>query len=271
MTPFRSPARAVLVGLAMLMTPPALAGDEPARVPKESVAKDERPDAKVDEILARWEAACHRTDLFEITFHQTQRDVAAIRPKEFEGRLLIRGDGCFDVTLAEVAPADPKPIPRERTIVSNKMIYIVYPEYKKIRSIDMVNPFSASGFGDFVARFYNPFRHFREIPLFAIFRMRRVEALERFQITLLKQASGVNYLRFVPKRESDRYEFVQFVVMLDGESGLPKALRVYAPNGKDTKTFEFSSIDRPAMLPEDAFDGEALIRRLEPEGYRVTR
>ncbi|HEU5116296.1 MAG TPA: hypothetical protein VFT74_06410, partial [Isosphaeraceae bacterium] len=121
-------------------------------------------------------------------------------------------------------------------------------------------------------------RSIEEGPLPFLFNMKSADAKRRYFIELLqkkttKDGSPGAIIRIVPRIDIDQSEFSQAIVLLNLKTFLPEALQLYSPNGKDTKTYIFSKVERngennPATRPNN-YNGTMMADAFRKSGYKV--
>lgn len=220
---------------------------------------------RMETLLARWEQVCAQNETLYSRFTRTDRSPAWPEPKVFEGQALLRKPNLACLDFQEVVADKPKPIFNQRIVCSGSRVYqflgptkqvFVYllAEDERRRSLD-------------------------EGPLPFLFNMRVDRAKERYTWDLLEERAATEkkpatyIIRIVPRQAIDREEFSMALVMLNKQTFLPEALQLYAPNGKDTKTFVFKNVERngtqnPASN-ENNFDGERMTEKFRAQGYKV--
>ncbi len=94
-----------------------------------------------------------------------------------------------------------------------------------------------------------------------LFNMKAEDAKQRYQMTLLEENEEQYLIWISPLQELDREAFSKAFIFLDKKTFLPRQLRLDDPNnGKDTKTFIFTKIERNAEINPVYFDGDKLAR-----------
>ncbi|MDB5349516.1 MAG: outer rane lipoprotein carrier protein LolA [Planctomycetota bacterium] len=92
----------------------------------------------------------------------------------------------------------------------------------------------------------------------------RAEDLKaKFRVELLPDRDGGYHLRLVPRTERGRGEFSLIHVLLDKETLLPRAVKIVASDGKETKLVRYSKITVNPVLSDDLFRPGSL------EGWKV--
>jgi TIGR03009 family protein len=245
---------------------PAPAGQPAAPAAQPADPERAAKAAQMEALLRQWEQVSRSNEMLFAEFTRTDRSKAWPEPKVYEGVALLRKPNlaCIEFKLRE--QGQPKPTFYERIVCSgdNRVyqfqgptrqchVYIL-PDDERRRALE-------------------------EGPLPFIFNMRLEQARARYywdlwEETPAKDGESAKYIiRIIPKQAIDREEFSMALVMLDQTTFLPSALRLYAPNGKDMKTFVFTKVERnqeqnPASNPNN-YDGARMAAAFQRAGYKV--
>jgi hypothetical protein len=77
----------------------------------------------------------------------------------------------------------------------------------------------------------------------------------RYQLVLLREDARRSLLRLIPRQSIDRGRFAWAEVALGRQTARPEALRLVAPNGKDTQTYTLREVERDAEVDPKSFEG----------------
>jgi TIGR03009 family protein len=218
------------------------------------------------QLLQSWEKVSQANETLYAEFKRTDASPAFLDgPKQFVGRALLRKPNLACLEFEEVVKDRPKPVFNQRIVCAGDAVYQFLGPTKQVFVFPMAEDERR--------------RALEEGPLPFMFNMRMAAAQERYTWDLLEEteaageAPATYIIRIIPRQAIDREEFSQALVKLNKETFLPIALRLYAPNGKDTKTFEFGKVERNSAGNPAAnganYDGPAMAKKFEGFGYKV--
>jgi TIGR03009 family protein len=222
----------------------------------------------MDALLAQWEQVSQQNETLYARFTRTDRSPSLVVPRVFEGQALLRKPNLACLEFSEVVPDRSKPVFEQRIVCSGDRVYQFLGPTKQAFVYLLADDERR--------------RSVEEGPLPFLFNMRVARAKQRYTWELVKEqeaqpgqpAKPAAYIiRITPREEIDREEFKMALIMLNMETFLPEALQLYAPNGKDTKTFVFKNVERngtqnPASNANN-FDGERMTEKFQAQGYKV--
>jgi hypothetical protein len=105
---------------------------------------------------------------------------------------------------------------------------------------------------------------------FLFLTMQAEKAKARYRIELVEEREAQYVLRFTPKWDGDRSEFLQAVVRLNKQTLLPDEVVLHSPNGQETILNRFQSIVVNEPIADVWFEPGSL-KRLEEKKWTVFR
>lgn len=219
--------------------------------------------ARMEELLGEWEKRSQADESLYAEFTRTDHTVEFPKDRKFRGIALLHRPNQACLNFEEVV--DGKPRFHERIVATGDEVYHFQGPTKQV----FVYPLAQD----------QRRRALEEGPLPFMFNMRASAAKERFQMDLLKELPATedqpprSLIRIIPLLKIDRDEYVEARVVLNLETFLPMGLVLTLPNGKDTKTFIFSKIERngqnnPAVNANN-YNGEQMAGQFRQRGYKV--
>ncbi len=220
--------------------------------------------ARMQTLLAAWEQRSSGDQTLYAEFTRRDKSVAFPGEKVYQGMALLKRPNLACLEFKEQVEGQKDPVFTERIVCSGKEVYHFIGPQKQV----FVYPLAED----------QRRRALEEGPLPFIFNMRSEEANRRYVMDLAQEIPpadgkpGKYVIRIIPKLPIDREEFSQAQVLLTQDTFLPEALRIYSPNGKDTKTFVFKKVERNgtnAANNENNFRGEKMVDQFRALGYKV--
>lgn len=233
--------------------------------PARGAASQRADDTRMLQLLSQWETVSRAHDTLYAQFTRTDRSPAWPDAKVFEGKALLRKPNLACLEFKERVAGQENPVFNQRIVCSGEKVYQFLGPTKQV----FVYPLAAD----------ERRRAIEEGPLPFLFNMRVDRALERYSWKLLQERratatkAAVYIVEIVPRQAIDLEEFSRALVMLNQETFLPEALQLFAPNGKDTKTFIFEQVERNGEKNPAGnlayYDGEKMARKFQDYGYKV--
>lgn len=271
----------LLVASLTVVAPIAIrAGD--AQVPP-TPAADPEAAKKMNEILARWEAQSRKVRSLSIKFRLVDESKLFGAKTSYEGQLRVRSPDRLYVDYYELKGGRPASAMNERIVCDGKNLYQFLGPPKRC----FVYPLQLEAAGEVLDMGPLPF----------LFGMTAAKVRERYEMTLASEDVGTYTIRAVPRnsinREDDRGAFQsyldgfggfrlrmaqdgysQVLIKLDKARLLPVVIRLWAPDGKDTRTYTCSPADvaENREVAPSWFDGAAMAEGLKKSaGWTVVR
>ncbi len=249
-------------------------GGNPAPDPSQAQPRGVDPAAaqEMETILQQWE---QRSSLDKTLYAEFTRTDKTTTPGfaddliKFQGVALLQSPNlaCIEFKRVQVDAKGqtlPNPPFHERIVCTGNDVYHFYAPSKEV----FVYPLDKD----------QRKRSIEEGPLPFLFNMKSADAKRRYYIELLqkkptKDGSPGAIIRIVPRIDIDQSEFSQAIVLLNLKTFLPEALQLYSPNGKDTKTYIFSKVERngennPSTRPNN-YNGSMMADMFRKSGYKV--
>jgi TIGR03009 family protein len=205
--------------------------------------------AKLDQLLIRWEAQSKTTTSLSVKFKRTDLIKAFGRTIVYEGQAKLQSPDLAYIDFYEQVSGKP-PVFRERIVCDGKKVYQFTGEVRQIAVFPLPED--------------RQNKALQEGPLPFLFNMSVERARQRYQMTLDEERPEAYVIRVKPKLELDQEEYSQALILLDKEKFQPLALQLVAPNGKDRKTFDFRGRDYEvnARINPEYFDGQGMVAKL---------
>ena len=222
----------------------------------------------LDEFLDRWEKKSAEVQTMRSKFSRVDTSELFGRRTEYSGVYTAKGGS---LALMSFRPKGEN-LDEEQILVTSDHVYqfrapirqvFVFPKSApKNEKADAPN--DGSGFLQRLY-FWGGFDEYVQPsgPLF-FFKINAKELKEKYQVELLPERRGQNFLRLTPIKTSLRNEFSQVQICLDKETLLPVAVKVWSLDQKCTKLFTFSKITINPEIADSTFVAKV------PEGWRVT-
>ncbi len=228
-----------------------------------SPAVDPATAQRMNQLLKEWEERGKGDQGLYAKFTRTDKTVGALEPKKFQGIAWLQRPDKACIQFEEMVAGQPKPVFHERIIATGEAVYHFRgPERKGF--IYPLNPDHQR-------------RELQEGPLPFMFNMQAAEAKRRFDMQVVKEIPAKDdqpakcYIKIIPLLPVDREEYHQAVVLLNLETFLPEALRLWGPNDKDTKDYLFQEVQRNPTISPAYFNGRKMAEDFKkpPYGYKV--
>jgi TIGR03009 family protein len=241
---------------------PAQEGEPPLPPPK-IVAGGEQ---KMQQLLAEWEQRSRQDQTLYAEFARIDKLADRLNPRTYDGVALLKrpSQACLEFRERVEGVEKQKGPLYERIVATGEEVYHVSAPTKQV----FVYPLDPD------ARR----RALEQGPLPFIFNFRKDDALQRYEMYLIKETPaqgdkpGTCVIEIRPRTDIDKEEFHRALVQLDLSTYLPSALQLLGPNRKDTKTFLFTKVVRngssPAGNPKN-YDGKGMAAAFGRNGFKV--
>jgi TIGR03009 family protein len=235
-------------------TPNSIGQGAPQNAQRFAVKIDDQ--RKMDNLLAKWQEQSANIKTLDAKF--TREDFSATFEEKtvYAGRAILKSPDLAFLDfqkISENGKAVNPPVAYEQIRCTGKEVFhyrnpthqvFVYPLAKEDRK-----------------------RALEEGPLPFLFNMRADEAKKRYNLVLHTETPTQYIIKIEPRVAIDREAFIRADVALDKNTFLPDALRLHAPNGKDTQTYRFKgdnlSVETNKRVNEKNFQG------FEPAGWKL--
>src|SRR5579864_5834203 len=205
--------------------------------------------ARMDELLVRWEQKSSTIKSLDAKFIREDEAKSWGEKTTYIGRAILKSPNLAFLDFQKVE--DNALVPDQQIRCTGQQVYLYRNKDKQIHIYPLPKQEQQ--------------RALEEGPLPFLFNMRAAEAKKRYYMIFHSETLTDYVIRIQPRLEIDRQEFMQADILLDKEKLLPSAIRLYAPNGKETRTFRFKDnqklgtyINPNAQVNEDNFKGRTL-------------
>lgn len=208
---------------------------------------------KMEELLVRWEAQSKTVTSLSVEYTRTDFSKLFGATTQFQGKARLKSPDFVYLDFYEVVDGKPNGVFSERIVCDSKNVYqflgppkriFVYPQEKdaKIKSLN-------------------------QGPLPFLFDMSVAKAKARYEMVFEEERKDYYLIKIIPKLAIDREEYSQALVKLRKlENGrfVPEAIRLWDPQGNDTKTFAFGkeSLKENAAIANSWYDGPTMVKEL---------
>lgn len=208
---------------------------------------------KLDELLRLWEEQSKQIETLDARFVEEDVNTQWASKTRFRGRAILKKPNLVFLDFQKQDKDKKQLVAYKQIRCTGKEVLLYNNETAQI----FVYPLPAD----------EQQRALEEGPLPFLFDMHAAKARERYHITLVSENLTHYWIRIQPRLEIDREEFIRADVMLNKEHFMPEAIRLYAPNGKDTKTFWFTGEGLGVVTNRPVNDQNFEFRRLK--GWKV--
>jgi TIGR03009 family protein len=242
-----------------------------SEAPAQAPPTDAAAAIQLERVLKGWEQKSSKIKTLSARF--TRHDVMAVTgtTRTFEGWAELKSPDLAYLNLSEIpAVKGEKQDPlTERIVCTGKEVWQYDNETKQIFIFPLARDQARKAF--------------EEGPLPFLFNFRVEQAKKRYRFSLgkviapeaakpgLAAKSGLYVIHIEPLLAIDKQEFQLAQVLLNRETFLPEAIKLTAPNGKDTKLYKFPNIkdnvtvDDSYFIPKE-FKGWKVVRNPEAGG-----
>ena len=225
--------------------------------------------ARMDALLQRWEAVSQNNQTLYAQFERT--DTTKFGTKQiYVGEALFKKPNLACLEWKQVVTTEKG---EEKTIFTERIVCAGDRVYQMIGPTKQVMVYSLPQ--------DERRRALEEGPVPFLFNMRMAQAKARYRWRLLleqpadpaKGTAACYFVEIEPLQKIDMEEFSRAWVRLDQESLLPESLKLFLPNGDDTRTYRFSGLERngpqnKANNPEN-YNGAAMAEKFREYGYKI--
>ncbi len=226
--------------------------------------KPRAPDPAMEKLLVEWEKKSSLVKSLHVKYKRTDDNPLFEVKTYYEGQAYLKSPSFAYLDFYKVNPpapppanakagaakpaADaPAPIFDERIVCNGKKVF----QFKGPTRQVFIFPLAKD----------EKQKALEEGPLPFLFNMSVKKAKERYEMMLAKQDDASYIIKIIPLLKIDRDEYSQAMVQLDKKQLLPMAIKLWSPDGKNTKLFTFKPEDVEANgdIPDSFFDGHAMI------------
>jgi TIGR03009 family protein len=206
----------------------------------------------METLLATWEQRSAQVKELDAEF--TRKDVSAAWQEntEYKGRALLKSPDLAYLDFLKFDPAEKKHNHHERIICNGKEVY----HYQTASRQIFIYPLAPE----------ERQRALEEGPLPFLFNMKAAKAKQRYKMHLRSENEQGAWIEILPLEKIDQESFSKVYVLLEKKNFLPSRLVLYAPNGKDTQDYKFTSIKMNSGVADANFQGA-----IPKEGWDVVR
>lgn len=251
----QSPSGRTEAGIRKLQAParPADAAKSKALAQPPKPVDDPVSRRKMEELLVRWEEQSKTVTALSVEYTRTDFSKTFGATTQFQGKARLKSPDFVYLDFYEVIDGKPTGVFSERIVCDGKNVYqflgppkriFVYPQEKDAR-----------------------IKSLNQGPLPFLFNMSVAKAKARYDMVFVEERKDSYVIKIIPKLAIDREEYSQALVKLRKlENGrfLPEAIRLWSPDGNDTKTFAFGkdSLKENAPIADSWYDGMTMVKEL---------
>lgn len=219
----------------------------PARPRTRPMAKaDPAKVAKMEAVLREWAARSAEVKTLDAKFERIDRKPLWDngKPTTYRGRALLQSPNKACINIEKIVPPDKKGVDTEfyeRIVCTGKDVF----HYTAATTQIFVYPLDAAVRGHAL----------EEGPLPFLFDMRVDEAKRRYHMTYNGEDDIQFNITIEPLQAIDRENFTLAKIYLNKKTYLPDSLVLNHPNGKDTESYLFSTIERNKEIRPSNFAG----------------
>lgn len=202
--------------------------------------------AKMEAVLNEWAARSAEVKSLDAKFERIDRKPLWDngKPTTYRGRALLQSPNKACINIEKIVPPDKKGVDTEfyeRIVCTGREVY----HYTAPTVQIFVYPLDAAVRGHAL----------EEGPLPFLFDMKVDEARRRYHMTYEGEDDSEFNISIEPLQAIDRENFTRAQIYLNKRTYLPNSLKLYHPNGKDTESYLFSTIERNKELRQSNFAG----------------
>ena len=208
---------------------------------------------KMEDLLVRWEAQSKTVKSLSVEYTRTDFSPLFGSTTEFQGKAKLKSPDLVYLDFYEVVDGKTKGAFSERIVCDGKDVYQFLGPPKRI----FIYPLDKDA----------QVKALNQGPLPFLFNMSVAKAKARYDMVFVSESKDYYVIKIIPKLAIDREEYSQALVKLrKTENGrfLPEAIRLWSPEGKDTKTFSFGkgSLTENGPIPNGWYDGPTMVNEV---------
>ena len=217
---------------------------------------DPEAERKMEELLQRWEKKSATIKTLSVKYKRVDSIVVFDSVIEYEGDARFTSSNKAYLDFFEVAKGKAKSFD-QRIVCDGENVYQFEGKTKQI----FIFPLPEN----------RQQKALQQGPLPFLFNMRGAEAKQRYKMILKRDDPNSYQILIIPLLKIDREEYSQAVIRLDKQRLIPTGIHLWAPNGKDTKTFTFAAegLVENRVIPDSWFDGTGMVGQLRKNGWKV--
>jgi TIGR03009 family protein len=209
--------------------------------------------ARLDDLLARWEEQSSRIKTLDAKFVRIDESGVWQDKTTYLGRAILKSP---DLAFLDFQQLDGKKLePYEQIRCTGSEVY----HYRSSTRQIFIYPIPAD----------RRQRALEEGPLPFLFNMRAAEAKRRYNMVYKSENSKDFLLTIQPREQADREAFIQADVALNNPTFRPDWIKLLAPNGKDSQTYDFRG--EGAHIRPNHSVNEANFKGVLLQGWAVVR
>lgn len=226
-------------------------GDAPPPPPKP--VDDPVSRRKMEDLLVRWEAQSKTVQSLSVKYTRTDVSQLFDTKTVYHGEAKLKSPDFVYLDFYEVVDGKAKPTFSERIVCDGKNVYQFIGPDKRI----WVFPLDKDA----------QVKALNQGPLPFLFNMSVAKAKARYDMRFVSETKDYYVILITPKLAIDAEEYSQALVKLHKlETGrfLPEAIRLWSPEGKDTRTFNFGqdALKENEPISNNWFDGPKMVNEL---------
>jgi TIGR03009 family protein len=223
-------------------------------------AKAEGDPRKLDEVLRAWEAQSQRTTSLRASFIRVDLDLAWNTKTYYAGTAVLRGPNLAYLDTQKYGEDNKTKTFFERIVCTGNRVYHFQADTRQVHIYDLAEEDQAKAM--------------EEGPLPFLFNMKAEQAKARYRMAVLGDTDAEWLIQILPIKDVDREGFSKALIRLDRSTFLPTEIVLFDPsNGKDTKTYRFttkdkqSTVSRNAQVGAEWFDGADQAKKVRAAGW----
>lgn len=227
----------------------------PAQAPKAQQAPAGDPD-RMKRLLKAWEQESSKLKSLDVSIERLDRS-KAWGEEMFEGRAILMSPNLawLNFDKVELDPNTKKPVidPKTRKTVKNPYERIVCTgtevwQYRSDTKQIFIFPLDRQ----------QQKRALEEGPLPFLFNMKAAEAEARYEMNLVDETSEYFVITIIPRLKIDAESFAKAFLKLSKKTFLPDRIFLLSPNGKDSKDFSLTAVNRNKEVSPENFKGKPM-------------
>jgi len=207
--------------------------------------------ARMEVLLKAWEQRSSQVKELDAAFTRQDKSPAWQEESEYQGRALLKSPDQAFLNFDKLEPVKKTYSHYERIICTGKEVFHYQTASKQI----FIYPLNAE----------ERARALEEGPLPFLFNMKADKAKQRYKMELFSEKDNYAWIQIFPLEKIDQETFSKVYVQLNTQRFLPDRLIIFAPNGKDTQDYKFSTIKMNSGIAANNFEG------VLPKGWDVVR
>lgn len=222
-----------------------------AAAPQKSPEEQARLAARMEVLLKAWEERSSQVKELDAAFTRQDKSPAWQEESQYQGRALLKSPDLAFLNFEKLEPEKKTYTHFERIICTGKEVFHYQTASKQV-FIYPLSPEERS-------------RALEEGPLPFLFNMKADKAKLRYKMVLFSEKDNYAWIQIFPLEKIDQETFSKVYVQLNTQRFLPDRLIIFAPNGKDTQDYKFSTIKMNSSIALNNFEG------VLPKGWDVVR